>query len=371
MIVQALSRKSVFFLAFLVLWGSGGAFAEAVKDLYQAEVPISLDDAEVDPTKLTQQAFAALLSKIGGADILKKESIRKAIIDPDPYVKQLSYHQGLDDQRSAKVTFNEPLIDRLLKEAGGSAVPKERPLTLLWLVLENSEGLHWVSVDTDPTLLRTVEKNFKQRAMPLVLPLIDLLDSSQMTPEDIHSKAFDKVRLASKRYQPECIVLGSLTLHGEEWVATWTIVPQQPVIRDGTNEDPDIKPAVSSWETQAADQATLFNGLIDRLVKQLIAPQTRVLRALAPPTIRHLLLHVSAVLEAEDYASIMQYLEKMPCISKVRIQQIGPDSMALSLSSTLSQDKLIQALSQGDLLVPDLSAKPSLGELFFTLRRPE
>ncbi len=369
MIVQALSRKSVLFLAFLVLWGAGGAFAEVLKDLYQAEVPIALDDAEVDPTKLTQQAFSALLSKIAGADILKKESIRKAMSDPDPYVKQLSYHQGLDDQRTAKVTFNEPLVDRLLKEAGGSPVPKERPLTLLWLVLENNEGVHWLSADTDPTLLTTVERNFKQRAMPLVLPLIDLLDSSQMTAEDIQAKAFDKVRLASKRYHPERIVLGSLRLQGEEWVATWTIVPQQPVLSDERTETPDTKPATSSWESKAADQAALFNGLIDRLVKQ-VQPQTSV-TAVALPTIRHLSLHVSAVLEAEDYARIMQYLEKMPCISKVRIQQIGPDSMELYLNSTLSQDKLIQELSKGHLLVPDLSAKPSLGELFFTLRGPE
>ena len=369
MIIQALSRKSMLFLAFLVLWGAGGAFAEALKDLYQAEVPIALDDEAVDPTKLTQQAFFALLSKIGGADILKKESIRKAMIDPDPYVKQLSYHQGLDDQRTAKVTFNEPLVDRLLKEAGGSPMPKERPLTLLWLVLENSEGVHWVSVDTDPTLLTTVERNFKQRAMPFILPLIDLLDSSQITAEDIHAKAFDKVRLASKRYHPERIVLGSLTLQGEEWVATWTMVPQQPLVSHETIEHPVTPAPVSSWETKAADQATLFNGLIDRLVKQ-VQPQTSVL-AVVPPSVRHLSLHVSAVLQAEDYARIMQHLEKMPCVSKVRIQQIGPDSMELYLNSTLSQDKLIHELAKGHLLIPDLSAKPSLGEIFFTLRGPE
>ncbi|MBP6103464.1 MAG: DUF2066 domain-containing protein [Gammaproteobacteria bacterium] len=368
MIVQALSRKSMLFLAFLVLWGAGGAFAEALKNVYQAEVPMALDDAEVDPTKLSQEAFAALLLKIGGADILKKESIRKAMIDPDPYVKQLSYHQGLDDQRTAKVTFNESLVDRLLKEAGGAPVPKERPLTLLWLVLENSEGVHWVSVDTDPTLLRTLEQHFKQRAMPLILPLIDLLDSSQVTAEAIQAKAFDKIRLASKRYHPERIVLGSLRLQGEEWAATWTIVPQQSVVSDDTTDTSRPLPA-SSWESKAADHATLFNGLIDRLMKQA-SPQTPV-KAVTPPTIRPLLLHVSAVLQAEDYAKIMQYLEKTPCVSKVRIQQIGPDSMTLSLSSTLSQDQLTQTLSKEDLLAPDPSAKPSLGEIFFTLRVPE
>ncbi len=368
MIMQVLSKKSVRFLAFLVLWGAAGVFAEALKDLYQAEVPIAIDDEAVDPTKLTQQAFAVLLSKIGGADILKKESIRKAMIDPDPYVKQLSYHQGLDDQRTAKVIFNEPLVDRLLKEAGGSPVPKERPLTLLWLVLENSEGVHWLSVDTDPTLLTTVERHFKQRAMPLILPLIDLFDSSQITPEDIHAKAFDKVRAASKRYHPERIVLGSLTLQGEAWIATWTIVPQQPVVSDETTDTPDTKPLASSWESKAVDQATLFNGLIDRLVKQVsLHPVT----AVTPPTIRHLSLHVSGVLQAEDYARMMQHLEKTPCISKVRIQQIGPDSMTFSLSSTLSQDQLTHTLSKGHLLAPDPSAKPSLGEMFFTLRVPE
>ncbi len=350
-------KQSMLGLAFIALLGMDMALAEVLKDLYQVDIPIMLNDSEVDPKSLSKQAFTALLSKIGGVDSLKKESIRKAIENPDRYVKQLSYHEGQDDQRIVKVSFNEVLVDRLLIDAGGSLVAKERPLTLLWLVFEDSEGLHLVSPDTDPAFLKAMEQGFKQRAMPFLYPLVDLRDSAAINAEAISARNFDTIREASTRYHPERIVLGALKHTAEGWETTWTLVPMQS------------SALPLEWAIQAPDQSSLFDKLVDRLAS-LPQPTTPVVQA-APRVIRRIALHVSGVTGADDYAGIMQYLENTPFISKVRIVHLGPDTVQLSFSSTLAQDKLLKALSKNPLWMPDFNAKPSLGELFFILRESE
>lgn len=375
-------KKPMLFLAFMVLLGTLGVGAEALKHLYQVEIPLGRDNSESDQSKLTKKAFESLILKIGSADLLEKAAVRKALSDPDPYVTQLSYHQDADAQPIVKVSFNESLVERLLKEADGSRLPmpKERPLTLLWLVLEDAEGTHLVSSDTDPSLLAIVEQSFKQRALPLLLPLIDLVDSAAISVEAIRDKHFDSIRAASERYHPERIVLGALKQDADQgYVATWTLVPDPPPSVDGA--DPERRsdgastasqaPIAQSWQSKAADQGLLLQALLEHLLHQGPSTHSVPTKVVPPVVVRAMALHVSGVSQAEDYAKIMQHLEQMPFLSKIRIQSIGADSMDVSLNTKLSHDQLVHALEKSQLLVPEIGAKPSLGELFFSLRGPE
>ncbi len=350
--MQSFSKKWVFFLAFLALLGGHGAFAEVLKDLYQVELPIDPHATTAEATNPSKEAFKALLLKMAGSKILEKPSIRKAINDPDVYVKQLSYHQNAEGQPLVRVQFNDALVDRLLKEAGTTTLGENRPLTLLWLVLEDAQGIHLVSADTDPTLLSSIEVAFKKHGVPLVLPLMDLQDQSQITAEDIRSKDFTKVQELSKRYHPEYMVLGVLK-QNEGWVATWSTISE------------------ISWESKAGDQALLWDALIEHLLNQWKTQVTVPIASKQKPIIRHLTLHISGVTQAEDYAKMMRYLEKFPFVSKVAIQQIGPNFINLHFSSTLAQDKIMHAIEKDELLVPDPLAKPSLGEMFYRLRGSE
>ncbi|WP_114325955.1 DUF2066 domain-containing protein [Candidatus Colwellia aromaticivorans] len=194
--------------------------AVEVKDLYQASVTINSRN-NTDRAIALKEALAAVMVKVGGnKSVLDNKIIKKALIDYQRYLNQYRYQFDtihtikpiVDNQTQTKqlfllASFNEDKINQLFQQANLALWGSLRPQVLLWLVDEDGLVRTIMSNSTDSSLPFMVNNFSAQRGLPIMMPLMDLTDASQITLSDIWGRFEQPVRKASSRYLAEAIVV--------------------------------------------------------------------------------------------------------------------------------------------------------------------
>ncbi|MBL4899201.1 MAG: DUF2066 domain-containing protein [Colwellia sp.] len=194
--------------------------AVEVKDLYQASVTINSRNS-TDRAIALKEALAAVMVKIGGnKSVLDNKIIKKSLHDYQLYLNQYRYqlktiriveptleNQTLTEQLFLLASFNEDKINQLFQQANLALWGRLRPQVLLWLVDEDGLIRTIMSNSTESNLPFIVNDFSTQRGLPIMMPLMDLTDASQITLSDIWGRFEQPVRKASSRYFAEAIVV--------------------------------------------------------------------------------------------------------------------------------------------------------------------
>jgi len=198
--------------------------AVEVKDLYQASVTINSRN-NADKAIALKKALAAVMIKVGGKrSILENEIIKGSLNDYQLYLNQYRYHyntnptiKSIKENQNQNQTqtepllliasFNEDKINKLFQQANLAIWGSLRPQVLLWLVNEDGLLRTIMSNSTESTLPAMVTDFSEQRGLPIMMPLMDLTDTTQITLSDIWGRFEQPVLNASSRYFAEAIVV--------------------------------------------------------------------------------------------------------------------------------------------------------------------
>lgn len=194
--------------------------AVEVNDLYQATVTINSRN-NTDRAIALKEALAAVMVKVGGnKSVLDNLIIKNSLNDYRIYLNQYRYQLDttpttkpiIDNQIQDKkllllASFNEDKINQLFQQANLAIWGSLRPQILLWLVNEDGLIRTIMSNSTDSPLPLMVNDFSAQRGLPIIMPLMDLTDASQITLSDIWGRFEQPVRKASSRYLAETIVV--------------------------------------------------------------------------------------------------------------------------------------------------------------------
>lgn len=194
--------------------------AVEVDDLYQASVTINSRN-NTDRAIALKEALAAVMVKVGGnKSVLDNQIIKKSLNDYRLYLNQYRYQfnttltikSTVDTQTQAKklfllASFNEDKINQLFQQANLAIWGSLRPQVLLWLVNEDGLVRTIMSNSTDSSLPSMVNDFSAKRGLPIMMPLMDLTDASQVTLSDIWGRFEQPVLNASSRYLAEAIVV--------------------------------------------------------------------------------------------------------------------------------------------------------------------
>jgi len=215
---KRLSLLLLVITSFIVLMP---AQAVEVNDLYQASIAIQSQTNRDRPAAL-KQALAAVLLKVGGGKSVLNDSIlKKSLKNHQQYLTQYRYkyrtisvenslkrhNQRNEKQLYIVASFNEAKINQLFQLANLPLWGSLRPQLLLWLIDEQGLSRRILSNSTD-SLIPSIVKTFsEQRGLPILMPLMDLTDASQITMSDIWGRFEQPIRTASLRYAAEAIVV--------------------------------------------------------------------------------------------------------------------------------------------------------------------
>lgn len=334
-------RGSLVAVVFGVLLGASGAGAATFANLYR--VTVTPDPTAADQrTAAIQAAMTRLLVRVtGNRNVALDPALTPLVTDAVRYLE--SY--GLDRQGRPQVGFLRNQVEQALTSLGKPVWGAERPLTLLWIAVDDGLGGRALLGANEanetgfepgiaPTpamleLLKMLRTEFTavadERGLPTTLPLLDLEDMTAATFADVWGGFEDRIAAASQRYRADAVLVGRVRpgLLGPEvqWLLLRGIERQVLVggaVRDGLDAVAD---------TFAAELSTV-GGATTTLIRVL------------------------DVATSADYGRVMSYLERQSALQAVDVDSYENGILNLRVAARGDARVLERLLALGGVLRP-------------------
>lgn len=358
---------SVRFLVFCLCLLSFNAFAVNVSDLYRVSVAV---DGQGDASRQqgVQRAFQQLLIKVSGSqDVLTNPTLIEASQNAERYMQGFSYQQdGFDEQIYLQAWFSKALVVPLIKRAQAPIWGENRPLLLNWLAIEPTENMdigrfdvvdliratQGDEADTAETaskeqgqsiirgerelvsgqhlkLQKRFERAFSERGLPLLWPMADLEDQTNLPFNQLWWMSTDAIKKASQRYQADAVLAGKLS---QTSAGVWLY---EGILLQGQEK----KNILTEADTPMG-ALTLATGEVGQYFSDQFAIKSDPMNGRSG--IRVL---VKKIHSFSDYSQVLAYFKSITGVRIVEVAQVDRDNLELYLSLEGSWDKVQRIIS--------------------------
>ncbi len=327
-------------IALALWWYVCGVPAGATTvDPFFAQVPVS-DTGPEARTAGYRMALAQVLVKLSGDPAAVNALAQAPGLGPaDPLVRQHRYLEAppaaepLPPQTLLEVRFNPTRIRDRARDLGLPLWPLERPATLVWVAVERPDRQRSLlgTEEQDAAALEALEKAARERALPLVLPLLDLEDQLGVRVADVWAGYADRVGAAAARYASPLLLLGRSYASGERWTTHWSLSGEAVNGRW-------VSDGLTLEQTLAGGVNELANWLGQRFAVASSADPQRVV------------IRVFGIEDMSHYGQVVGYLKSLSMVINADPLVVAPDYTDFALFSDSGVSGLIQALQYGRVL---------------------
>ncbi len=324
--------------------GTPALAAVEVKNLYEAGVVVADKDR-----KIRTEAFGLALLQVavkvsGSRGATANPVVVAAVASPDRFVQQFRYRNiapvaGETSQSQALnlwVQFDAPAVDALIREAGMPVWGRVRPSVLVLVAIESARGRELLSSDDPQGWAEFIQRAAAARAVPLLLPLMDLEDRSRLRASDVWAGFEDNVLRAAQRYQSEGVLLGRIFERSPNyWEARWRLLLEDS--RDEWLDQGEGLDAVllAGVEESADLLASRFGGFAGTTVASGVQ------------------VNVTGIRSLRDYARTLQYLDSLDEVSRVDVTNVKSGSVSFRVDARGGRDTVRQVIALGRTLAED------------------
>jgi hypothetical protein len=332
--------------AFLCLLSVSG-MVPASDNLFEADVPVESQQPDLRTAYMKTALQQILVRMTGQPEVLNRESVRSMLDAPERFVQQYRYFiqpGSSPPQLILRVGFDGGAIQQALRERGVTYWGKsERPETLLWLAVEDRGARFIVSAQDDSEPSREVQQAARQRGIPLLLPLMDLEDQSQVRFTDIWGGFPDGVQSASTRYKPGVVLIGRLNRSSSGgWISRWDM-------RVGRNS--------SSWSGSGDELGNVLQAGIDTLSERLAAGVAAMETGVVAGMTRITVEDVNTLMA---FARVDDYLASLTAVRRLELARVEGSTLQYALQLAGSLDGLTKTLVIGTVLEPSPGGAPGV-----------
>ena len=331
------------------------AHANVVPGLYEASVPVPDQSAAARRVAL-QQALAAVLVKITGERSAGGvPALANLIQDPSQFLQQYRYEQAPTTGGAPALTyydltrtgtpaipptglllsaqFDPEVMDQAVRAAHEPLWGQERPATLIWIALQDSNNVSIVSASNNSTIVQALNSAAQQRGVPLLFPSMHAVDQQAIGVPDITQDNSARIQQASQRYKPDATLVGTIymTTPGQ-YAARWQLTA-------GAESQ--------SWTTPPGDLASMAADGV-----QTMADNYAKWFALAPGVAgaSGVTLSVTGIDSVTAYAAVLNYLSQLTPVKSVQVMRVDNHSVLFSVDTRGNVANLQQAVLLGGLL---------------------
>ncbi|HEY0635169.1 MAG TPA: DUF2066 domain-containing protein [Gammaproteobacteria bacterium] len=340
--------KSLSLLLLAALFLSNAAWS-APAGLYEVELPVADQTTATRATALVEALRMAVV-KVSGRSIAADSAVVKAALrNPARHVQRYSYRAN-NGAAAAElplllgVTFEQRGIDQLLDEAGLSVWSATRPLTIVWLAVEQGRQRILVGASDRGLVKELLVSAAQKRGLPLRLPLLDATDQARVQAGDIWSDFHESILQASQRYEAQAVLVGRLApASAGRWQVRWSLY------QDATTPQ--------HWNQTGDTVETLIANGINSSTDSLV-PAAGVS---VPPVSGGDELHwvVTEVRDMYNHRRVMDYLASLRGLGSVQLVDVNSDSIRLRLTSNVDAEVLQQLAFDNRLLPLAIQAESS------------
>lgn len=346
--------KSLYTLciALVCLWLPAWSGAAEVTGLFEAEVAVNSQLQQERQAAIDSGLVSVLVKVTGNSEIALSPGVPELLKRSPQLVQQYRYQveqlpnpdgtQPLE-QMWLWLRYDEAAIVQALQELGIPTWARTRPGTLVWLAVERG-GRRYLVDEQDAQLRSALKREASRRGVPLVLPLMDLEDQSNIKVSDVWGNFQDNIAAASGRYAADAILVGrlrALDSKGTRWDARWSYS------QGGL---------VYNWGQSGALQAVIANGIdgvADTLASKFVL-NSNVQQG-------EVQVLVTGVRTVEDYARSDAFLRNFDPVTEVQATQVWPDKVLFTVMLHGDRNLLKQLIHLSDKgVLQEVSLPPAL-----------
>lgn len=234
-----------------------------------------------------------------------------------------------------QLVFQAEAIKTLLRQAGAPFWQANRPGVLVWLVEQQANDRVLVNAANAPQFYRTLNRRAEARGIPLIQPLLDLEEASQITADDVWALSVPIISKASERYDNGAVLVGKLSqAYDKSWFGQWTLLYR------GERKIEYFR---------GGDLAKYFNLGTDMVADRLAADYAVVT---SQQQGRDLTIKFSGVKGHNDYVALSEYLRQVPALKAIQLSHIDGEFCYFSLDATHDIDKVRALIELNKRILP-------------------
>lgn len=282
--------------------------AVEVKDLYLVKLPI----AEQGKTALWKASLSGLkevlVRKSGSTEILQSQEVREAYRRVTRFLQRFEYASQDGDSEYPYIIslyFEPRLIDNLIQESKMPLWGANRPLTIIWIAVEEDFERKIVLESAEAESIHTdIQESATRRGLPVILPLMDLEDELVVSISDIWGRFPTAIRQASSRYAADVSLFGRIYQQGDVWLGNFSYINQG---NQGAFE--------VSGESKESVVAQMTDQLADQLCSKYCVVEEVGIK-------NELLIDISDISSFQQFKGAQNYLASLSSVSRVEVVSV-------------------------------------------------
>ena len=338
--------------------------AEDTLELYQATVSVP-DRTLMSKEAGIDQAFAKVIIKLtGNSGVMQWPQLYPFLTDPSALMDAVGYSdlsQQNETEASAiglDVSFDQKLVDRLIRQAQLPILPSNRPRLLVWVITDDiNYGRRFINEpvsqqglldDYAPQLMSALDDAMQDRGIPYLLPIYDLEDQISLPVNQAWSLNTDLIASAAQRYQ------------ADGWF----------VIRLYTASSGEIRGAWA-YENLGKRQLNDFRGSEIRLaiksaVDDILDGILEAFTYLPQLDTNQLLVQVKGISSLDNYQSVLEFFKNLQMVDSVQLFSVEGEQLVLTMDVQGRVDRLHSDLLRSGKLRSEISEdQRSIGRLTY------
>jgi uncharacterized protein len=338
-------------LSLLCLMATTSTFAIKVDTLYSAKIPVNTQSEQERLQSMPHAMEQVLIKVSGNSQILNNPAIQSRLNEGGKLVQEFTYTNTPNNKYPflLELHFDNNEINQWLRDAAAPIWGQNRPL-ILSLITQTVKGhptkilssgsstghpteiLSSGSSDERVTLLT---QQAERRGLPIIFPLMDLTDITEITTQDITSQHMtNNINLAAKRYGSDALLFGSITQDQEIFSSHWKLI---------------LDNAEWEWNLTGPSEANILSTLIDNMTDTLSG---RFAIITTNQIQNSLQLKIVGIHQQSDFVQLIRYLNHLTPVANVNIVEIMGNEITLKISLRSTQASFIQAIALGKQLTP-------------------
>lgn len=317
------------------------ARAEPVLDLYAADILVASQSAG-ERERASRQALQDLVVRVSGNPLAGEHPVvLEASSRAQDFIHEFDYTSTQEiierDGEELPATrlglkFSPTAVERLLRSAGLSLWPANRPSVLVWLVERDGQGLHRVSDSDARDQLRA---RAEVRGLPLILPLNDLEDRLALSARQLWGLEEEAILQASLRYGADAVLVGRYSETSTGRIRSdWQLYHSL---------------AGTRFDVRTEAEQPLMAEAIDQVANRFASLYAIVPREEGPDT---LVLQLGNIEDFAAFKAAERYLNDLALVRRTELVSVRPGVLMLRLITEGDVDRLLSALALDRKLIP-------------------
>lgn len=303
--------------------------------LYEARVVLEDRSTQTRQEGIREAGRIVLTRITGERHPDRVESLTSVLEDIDGLVQRFQWESTESGDPRLWVRFDAGAVDRAVRDSGHALWGRERPRVLVWLAIRDESDRDLLT-EGDVTLRApNLADAARQRGLPLIFPLMDLEDRSEVSFADVWGGFDERVLEASSRYSPNAILIGRVeAAGGGDWRGRWSLYQPDGVLR---------------WRSQPAPRGEILGEGVHEAANRLARRFAVAGDMGSGDAIR---LRVRGLSSVEDYVRAERHLQDLTPVEAVQLQSLTGDGAVFRIQSRGGRISLEQAIELRGELIP-------------------